>query len=313
MWQVGGLKSFRVLGDDSVLHLLSRVGRYPRIYPNLVKAGFPDGQLNEARADFFRTAATPVACQAARRMAHGYFDDEELLQLFCRYYECTDWRLESSPLFYAPQDYENFFEALLSPIEFEIGLLAEGVGERKWGDYFVKYPFDLAMRHARTALWQDVCRKDHYWKRLSTYADLRADKLFQYLTHHIDVNHFSRDVFFYHWEREFRRRLHDALQGFHQALEEAVRRWQEARHQERARFQYGAYPATGEALAIEAREAMAYLGLDLRHASIRKVRSRFRQLSKTHHPDQGGNANSFRHLSRCREIAEAWVRRHRPD
>ncbi len=130
----------RVTGDDAVLGLMARVGRNPRVFANLVEAGFPEPQLLHAREHFVRGAETPVEHHAARRMSQGYFDDEDLLSLFCRFYDCQDWRLESSSLFFARQEYERFFDALTTPVGFETRLLTEGGGQETWEGFFPGEP-----------------------------------------------------------------------------------------------------------------------------------------------------------------------------
>lgn len=300
----------RVTGDDAVLGLMVRVGRNPRVFANLVAAGFPEPQLLKAREHFARGAETPVEHHAARRMSQGYFDDEDLLSLFCRFYDCQDWRLESSSLFFARQEYERFFDALTTPIGFESRLLAEGGGQETWEGFFLRYPFDLAMEKAKTELWNGVFQQEHYWSKLTSYYDLRAQNLFEYLRRKIDVAHFSRDIFFFNWEREFRLRLNAVLRDFQETLERSVRRWQEARNKERNRpkFHYGSFRAPVPQPGITAREAMTHLGLDRESATLRDLRRNYRKMSKEAHPDQGGSDDSFRFLLACREIAEAWIR-----
>jgi len=300
----------RILGDDPVLYTLERVGRQPRTFANLVQAGFPPGQLDEARQNFVQSADTPVERFAARRMTQGFFDDEELVALFCRYYACTDWRLEGSPLFFAKLDYEKLYHALTSPFAFEASLLDQGHGQERWSHLFLRLPFDLAMTRAKGTLWDDVRRREQYWHRLQSYRDLRASKLFHYISQHVQVESFSRDQFYFNWEREFRRRLELAMQGFQEALERALRRWQEERNQERreSQFRYGDF---GEGLGrslLSVREAMLRLELELESATLDDVRRAFRRLSKSAHPDQGGSDESFRLLAHCREVAEQWIR-----
>jgi hypothetical protein len=246
---------------------------------------------------------------AARRMAQGWFDDEELITLLCRFYECTDWRLESSLLFYSKDDYERFYAALTSPIMFEAGLLDEGSGQEKWSAFFLKYPFDLGMQKSKVALWDSVCQREFYWNRLQTYRDLRAANLFQYLVRAVNVASFSKDVFFFNWEREFRVRLEAALRAFQEALERALRRWQEERNQKRSRSKFRTHSfreMAGPDLTVQ--QAMALLELDAEGVTLPGLRRNFRRLSKKAHPDQGGSDESFRLLATCREIVEAWIR-----
>ena len=300
----------RVFGDDAVLRVLERVGRQPRTFGNLTEAGFPPAQLEEARQNFIQAAETPVERHAARRMGQGFFDDEELLTVFCRYYGCTDWRLEGSPLFFARLDYEKLYHALTSPFEFEASLLDRGHGQERWAHLFLRLPFDLAMTNAKATLWDDVRRREQYWHRQVRYRDLRAANLFQYLNRHVQVSDFSRDVFFFNWEREFRWRLDAAMRAFQEALERALRRWQEERNQGRreSQFRYGDFGDAAAQLLPSVREAMLRLEVELEAATLDDVRRAFRKLSKSAHPDQGGSDESFRLLANCREVAEAWIR-----
>jgi len=310
MFPARALRSVRVLGDDAVLGLLARVGRKPRTFANLIEAGFPPGQLEDARRIFVQSAETPVERHAVRRMTQGWLDDEELVVLFCRFYGCTDWRLESSALFYARDDYERFYGALLSPIAFETNLLEGGDGEAAWSGFFLKLPFDLGMQKARAVLWDAVCHREYFWHPLKSYRDLRADQLFQYLARHVDVTNFSKDIFFFNWEREFRVRLGEALYAFQQALEHALRRWREARNRERRRaeFRANSFAFDAAGLVLGLREALASLELDPRTATLAELRRNFRRLSLKAHPDQGGSDESFRLLAACRQIAEEWIR-----
>ena len=300
----------RVLGDDAVLRTLERVGRQPRTFGNLTEAGFPPGQLDEARQNFIQAAETPVDRHAARRMSQGFFDDEELLTVFCRYYGCTDWRLEGSPLFFAKLDYEKLYHALTSPFEFEASLLDQGHGQERWAHLFLRLPFDLAMTNAKATLWDDVRRREQYWHRQVNYRDLRAANLFQYLNRHVQVSGFVRDVFSFNWEREFRGRLDAAMRAFQEALERALRRWQEERNQGRreSQFRYGDFGDAAAQPLPSVREALLRLELELESVTLEDVRRAFRKLSKSAHPDQGGSDESFRLLANCREVAEAWIR-----
>ena len=305
--------SLRVLGDKPVLRLLERVGRNPRTFVNLVQAGFPASQLERTRIDYARTAETPVEKCAARRMNEGHFDDEDLAQVFCRYYECDEWKLENSPLFFAKLDYERFTRSMLSPIEFEVEHLDGAAGEKKWGAIFLRYPFHLGMEKAKHIIWDEVCHKEHYWRNQSTYRGLRAQNLFQYLGARIDPSSLDIEIFFFNWEREFRIRLAAAMRKFQEALEHGVRRWQDVRNREkrRARFTPGNFSAPDDSPLVEIREAMRHLGLDFLTATLWELGRNYRRLSKTAHPDHGGSDASFRYLSACREIVEVWIRRRR--
>jgi hypothetical protein len=300
----------RVLGDDSVLRTLERVGRQSRTFGSLLAAGFPSGQLDEARQNFILAAETPVERHAGRRMTKGFFDDEDLVTVFCRYYGCTDWRLEGSPLFFAKLDYEKLYHALTSPFEFEANLLDQGHGQERWAHLFLRLPFDLAITRAKATLWDDVRRREQYWHRQVSYRDLRAANLFQYLSRHVQVSEFSRDIFFFNWEREFRRRLDAAMQTFQEALERALRRWLEERNQERreSQFHYGDFGDGPARSLLSVREAMLRLELEWESATLDDVRRAFRRQSMAAHPDQGGSDESFRLLANCREVAENWIR-----
>lgn len=300
----------RVLGDDAVLSLLARVGRRPRVYANLVAAGFPEGQLVEACHEFMRTAESPVARHAARRMNQGYFDDEDLLSLFTRFYDCADWRLEGSSLFFSADDYLRLYDELTGALAFEAALLTEGQAREKWEEMFIRLPFSLAMEKAKCSVWDGSLRRDHYWSRLDSYRDLRAENCFQYLSRVINVARFSKDTFFYHWEREFRVQLNRVLLDFHDALERAVRGWQEDRNKarNRARYRFRGFQPAPALSGLTLSQALLHLELDAESATLTQLRRNFRRLSKQAHPDQGGSAESFRYLSTCREIAENWLR-----
>src|SRR5574341_203354 len=296
----------RVYGDSAILGRLERLGRERRVFPNLVKAGFPPRQLSEASQWFMREAQTHVERHASQELMRGFFEDETLLRLFCRYFDCTDWKLESSPWFLSREGYRRFCAALLDPLEFETQQLAAGLGEAKWGPYFLKLPFDLGMQKARRALWTDICRRDHYWKAQADYTHLRAEQLFGYLRRTVDIVHFSPDIYHYGWERVFRAKLHAALRRFGEALEEAVRRWQDVRR-ERARFTYGAWNgADAPALHLEVLQALSHMGLDAASATAAEMRAAFRRLSKEAHPDAGGDPAEFLTLSHYRDVLEEW-------
>jgi hypothetical protein len=213
-------------------------------------------------------------------------------------------------MFFARLDYERFYHDLTHPFEFEASLLDQGHGRERWEGMFLRLPFDLAMMRAKSTLWDDVRHREHYWARQASYRDLRAQKLFDYLSRHVQVANFSRDVFYFNWEREFRWRLEDSMRLFQEALERALRRWQEARNQERSQsgFQYGTFREELPLSLLTAREAMLRLELDLESATLEDVRRSFRRLSKRAHPDQGGSDESFRLLAACREVAETWIR-----
>ena len=302
--------SHKILGDKPVLRLLEHLGSNSRTFVNLLQAGFPARQMEQARDEYARTADTPVEKFAARRMNEGYFDDEELVQIFCRYYECDDWKLESSPLFFAKLDYERFTQSLVLPIEFEAGRFDGGAGEEKWGAIFLRHPFNLAMDQAKRIVWAEVCHKEHYWQNQNTYRGLRAQNLFQFLKARIDPANMSTEVFSFNWEREIRVQLADVMRRFQEALEHGVRRWQDNRNREkrRARFTRGTFNSPDDTPMIEIREAMGHLGLDFLSATLGDLGRNYRQLSKTAHPDHGGSDASFRYLSACRDIAESWIR-----
>jgi hypothetical protein len=301
----------RVVGNEAVLSRLERLGRTPRLFPNLVEAGFPARQLDDARAWFAQAADHPVEHYASQNMARGFFEDESLLTLLCRYFECTDWKLEKSPWFFSQDDYGRFYGALIEPVEFQTTQLEQGFTEERWGAYFTKLPFDLGMQRAKQALWDDVCHQEHYWKPLGTYAHLRAEALLGYLKRTLNVVHFTPDRFNYYWESEFRRRFYRAMRRFEQKLEEAVRLWQELRRERRHRFRYHTYVgAAATAPGHELLQAFAALGLEPTTATVQGVRHAFRRLSKETHPDHGGSPEAFQRLAHFRELAEAWLMRH---
>lgn len=304
----GSFQIDRVYGDSAVLGRLERLGRNARVFPNLVKAGFPPGQLMQASEWFMRDAQSVVERHASQQLAQGFYEDETLLRLFCQYFDCTDWKLENSPWFFSRDDYNRFFAALIAPIEFESGQLETGAGEEKWGGYFLKLPFDLGMEQAKRALWQEILRREHYWKPMHDYTHLRAEQLFQYIQRTLDIASFSPDYYHYHWERLFRAQLHQALRRFGEALEQAVRRWRE-RRKEHPRFSYGTYTgADAPVIQIDVLQALAYMGLDAGTVTLADMRAAFRRLSKAAHPDLGGDATEFQRLSHYRDVLEDWLK-----
>jgi hypothetical protein len=299
----------RVLGDSAVLERLERLGRQPRIFPNLTHAGFPPEQLSTAGAWFMRDAQSAVERHACQQVARGFFEDETLLRLFCRYFECTDWKLEKSPWFFSRADYQRFFAALIRPVAFETAQIEAGLGEERWGEYFLKLPFDLGMEQAKRALWTAICRQEHYWKPLADYTHWRAAQLLHYLQRTLDIVHFTPDQFHYHWEREFRRQLYAALRGFSEALEGAARRWQEQRKERARGFTQGAFSGSDlPVLHLEVLQALSYLELDVATADAARVRAAFRRRSKRSHPDHGGDPAEFLKLSRYRDVLEGWLK-----
>jgi hypothetical protein len=301
----------RVFGNQAVLSRLERLGRNPRVLPNLVEAGFPARQLVGASQLFAQTAGNPVEHYASQNMARGFFEDESLLKLFCRYFECTDWKLENSPWFISQEDYQRFYGALIEPVEFQTAQLESGFSEERWAPYFARLPFDLGMERAKQALWDDIAHQEHFWKPMATYAHLRSEAMLGYLRRTLDVRHFSPDRFNYYWEGEFRRRFHRAMRRFEQKLEEAVRLWQELKREQRHRFRYQDYSALSAAvLGHDLLSAFSLLGLEPATASVEDVRRAFRRLSKETHPDHGGSHEAFQKLAHCKELCEAWLTRY---
>jgi hypothetical protein len=308
MNSLGIAKVGRVIGDGAVLARLERLGRHPRVFPNLVHAGFPPEQLVEARQWYIRDARSGIERHAGERLAQGYFDDEPLLTLLCRYFGCTDWKLENSPWFFGPEDYERFFGALVDPIEYASAQLESGDGESRWGGFFLKLPFDLGMEEARRSLWNEIVQREHYWKPQADYTHMRAGTLFGYVQRSLDVVRFTPDHFHYQWEQAFRVRLYKALNRFQQALEVAVRRWQEQRRERTERFNRGTYVGGRVVIMdLEILRALAYLGLDLNTIDEKALRTTFRQRSKSCHPDLGGDPREFQELSRQKDILEHWL------
>lgn len=300
----------RVFGDVSILSRLEQLGRNPRSLDNLVAVGFPDHQLDEAREWYADAAITPVEQYAAGRMAQGFFEDESLLSIFCRYFECTDWKLESSPWFFSKQDYRRFSKVLIDPVDFHTSQLEQGSGEERWGGSFLKLPFDLGMEDAKRSLWRELCQRDFYWKPQASYAHLRAEQLFQYLKRTMDIGRFSANAFNYKWEQGFRAQFHESLQRFEFVLERRVREWQEQRKAKASSgFHYGSYPRAQHPGETGLLQALTYLDLDASTVTLSELRRSFRRLSKHTHPDHGGDPQEFRRLSACRDNVESWLRR----
>ena len=66
-----------------------------------------------------------------------------------------------------------------------------------------------------------------------------------------------------------------------------------------------------QAVAVEVglRQALAYMKMDPATATLSGLGKSFRLLSKTTHPDHGGDPEEFRRLSAHREVIESWLRR----
>jgi hypothetical protein len=304
-------KSGRVLGDGAVLARLERLGRNPRVFPNLVKAGFPAEQLAEASTWYIRDARSGVERHAGQLLAQGYFDDEPLLALLCRYFGCTDWKLENSPWFFGPGDYERFFHALVGPVEYATAHLESTDAETRWGEFFLRLPFDLGMDEALRSLWGEILHREHYWKPQSDYTHLRAGALFGYVQRSVDIVGFTPDHYHYAWEQTLRAQLYATLARFRQGLEVAVRRWQEQRRDRTERFNYGTYMGGRVVVMdLDVLRALAYFGLDLNTVDEKALRTVFRQRSKDCHPDLGGDPAEFQELSRHKDVIETWLRVH---
>lgn len=296
----------RVFGNEAVLSRLERLGRQTRILPNLLTVGFPPHQLSEARIWYAQAAETPVEHYASHNMARGFFEDESLLQVFCRYFECTDWKLENSPWFFAQDDYNQFYDALIKPVEFSIARLEQGLDEELWGHHFMGLPFELGLENAQKALWDALCRQEHYWKPHRTYAHLRAEAMFGYLMRSMELTGLRGDRFNYRWEEIFRQRFQEVLTRFEVALEGALRFWRE--FHENSERQAGAPgagnpPPTPQALA----ESLTLLGLKPGTMTLEDVARAFRKQSKSAHPDQGGSDEAFRRLAEAKERLDSWL------
>lgn len=171
----------RVYGNDAVLSRLERLGRNARTFPNLVAAGFHPGQLSDARVWYAESAASTVEHYASDNMTRGFFEDESLLQVFCRYFDCTDWKLESSPWFFAKEDYEHFTKALLEPVTFHTNRLQQHLDQDGWERHFIQPTFELGLERSQGALWNSICTQEFYWQPIQSYSHLRAEALFGYL------------------------------------------------------------------------------------------------------------------------------------
>ncbi|MBI3992683.1 MAG: J domain-containing protein [Candidatus Lambdaproteobacteria bacterium] len=302
-----------IFGDDAVLERLSRLGRAPRDFGHLVQAGFPPAQLDEARRWYMRDAATPTEQFAAQAMRADFFEDESLLQLLVRFYNCTDWKLEASPWFYSRQDYRKFYDALLEPIGFHTARLAQGAGEERWGGSFLRLPFDLGMQRARSSLWDELSRREYFWHAQRSYLHHRAELMFRYLRRSIEQGGFSPNTFNYQWERTFRVRLGESLAAFAEELERAVRRWQDARKERTSRrFRYQQFRRGSAGLHLELGEALKLLELDMATASSELLRKAFRRLSKQTHPDRGGDPEAFRRVIAAKDVVATWLAVTRP-
>ena len=298
-----------VFGDEAVLSRLERLGRSTRIFPHLVQVGFPAPQLEVACRWFAETAGSPVDLYASRKMANGFFEDESLLTLFCRYFECTDWKLENSPWFFSHEDYDRFFDALLEPFDTALGQLEQGLGGDRWGTFFEKMPFDLAVERVKEALWSEVAREDYYWKPQESYTHLRAEMLFGYTARSVNILKLDPAAYHYEWERRFRERLGDTLGAIEKQLAAAAPVWLEPKRKHTRRRPKRHRPGARVVLfgPREVLQAFSALNLDAGTATMRQLRGAFRRLSKATHPDSGGSPEAFRELTRCKELAEAWL------
>jgi hypothetical protein len=302
----------RVVGDDAVLERLARLGSSPRVFEGMVRAGFPAAQLAEAVKLYVKSAETPLERYAGQQMLRGIFEDESLLQLLTRYYECAAWRLEARPWICAPTDDEQFTQALLKPVEFHTARLRTGEGDARWAGSFVKLPFDLGMERAKRSLWHELMQLEYYWRPRHSYVQHRAAQMFGYLCRTMEPSGFSPHKFSYAWERRFRERFAEALEDFTEALGARVRQWQEARQETRGgRFEYQRYeavPPLGRG-ALGVNEARRLLGMESAEVTVHEVRRCFRRRSMELHPDRGGSPEAFRRLVDAKETLEAWLSR----
>ena len=303
-------KMFRIYGEDAVLSRLGRLGSRPRTFDNLVSVGFPPQQLNEARRWYAQGAVSHVQHYAAARMKEGFFEDEPLLDILCRFFHCTDWKLEKSPLFFSTDDYRKFNQTLTHPVYFHVRKLTAGEGEPRWGGFFRKLPFQVGMERALGSLWEEILTGAYYWREQQSYVHHRAAMLLQYLQRTINILDFSEHQFNYDWERRFRRLMKPGLEEFRDGLERANRIWEERRRERPERFTYGTYVAGFGTATGDLLYALKYFGLEPATVNQDALRSSFRRLSKKHHPDQGGSDEDFRRLSAYRQLIENWLTEH---
>lgn len=302
----------RLLGDDAVLERLARLGSYPRVFEGMVRVGFPAEQLAEAVKLYVKSAETPLERYAGQQMLRGIFEDESLLQLLTRHFECAEWRLEASPWFCSPADHEQFTEALLRPVEFHTARLRAGEGEARWAGSFVKLPFAMGMERAKRSLWHELMQLEYYWRGRQSYVQHRAAQMFGYLCRTMEPSAFSPLRFSYAWERRFRERFAEALGDFAAVLGARAREWQAAHQEERGgRFEYQRYEAMPPlgvgSLGIS--EARQLLGMEAMEVTVHEVRRCFRRRSMELHPDRGGSPEAFRRLVDAKETLEAWLGR----
>ncbi len=303
----------RLLGDTAVLERLARLGSHPRVFEGMVRAGFPAEQLAEAVRLYVKSAETPLERYAGQQMLRGMFEDESLLQLLTRYYECNTWRLEASPWFCAPGDEEQFTQALLRPVASHTAQLRAGAGEDRWAGSFIKLPFEMGMERAKRSLWHELMQLEYFWRPRRSYAQHRAAQMFGYLSRTMEPSGFSPHTYSYAWERRFRERFAAALHDFTEALGARVRLWQTGGKQEErsGRFEYQRYDAArrlGRG-ALGLGEARQLLGIESAEVTLHEVRRCFRRRSMELHPDLGGSPEAFRRLVDAKETLEAWLSR----
>ena len=305
-------KMFRIYGEDAVLTRLDRLGANPRTFDNLVSVGFPPQQLEEARSWYREEAISHVQHYAAQRMETGFFEDEPLLEILCRFFQCTDWKLEKSPWFLSLDDYNKFNRTLLDPVKFHVHQVNTGVGEARWGNFFLKLPFDLGMERALRSLWEEIIHGEYYWDRRQSYIHLRSANLLKYLERTVDIMRFSEHQFNYNWEKRFRRLFKPELVEFRDALERAVRNWEERRREKTRRFSYGPFNGIAGMRHSELLLAFKYFDLEPATANQSELNKSYRRLSKQYHPDQGGSDEDFKRLSTYKELVESWLQDHHP-
>ena len=302
----------RIYGEEAVLSRLEKLGAFPRTLENLIRVGFQQHQLDEARHWFQVSAVSHVQHYAADRMANGFFEDESLLDLFCRFFQCSDWKLERSPWFFSQDDYRKFTQALIEPLDFFTMQLEAGKGQERWGGFFQNLPFDLGMDRALTSLFEEITTREYYWRPQTSYLHLRAANLLAYLSRTVEILEFSEHHFNYHWERRFRRSFKSSLDRFRVALERAARVWLGQRREKKHRFNYGDFQTSHNGLSGDLLIAFQTFGLEPATASLTELQKCFRKLSKQHHPDHGGLAEDFQRLSAHRSLVESWLREAMP-
>ena len=311
----------RLVGDEPVLARLAKLGGAPRHFTQLVRAGFPAKQLWQTSCWLKEEARHALDLHAANIIQqHGFYEDDALLTLLTRHYECTEWRLVCSPWFFSPQEYEQLFAWLLKPAWQQIERLEAGDStcEAMWLVHFACAPHVISMQHCRQRLWvEHMLQRSIPWQSPQTYIGQRAQGVLGYLSKQVNVLKPQPTQARYPWEQRFLQSLAPVMDRFEHTLEMALRRARAQQRKKAARegFRHHHYnqreqqrPGQGlmPSMAV-VQQALTAFGLTFGNATPVQVKQAFRHLSKTKHPDHGGSEAAFCALLKQKETLEAWL------